>query len=208
MRAGIGKRRGGGNRPLVPQPLSSLSFLPTGRVSFRRRVGDRGRGRRAPIDPAQEADVSVQLAVRETKPISWTRRHLLGLEDLSRAEIETILDAAEGFVETARRKRKKRNDLKGKVVVNLFFEPSTADVRASFAFAAKAWLSADTHDFTPERPAPASARKGAGAFNRYGQEHRGDGHGRDGGAPFHAGGAALAGAAPPMQRHQRGGRGP
>ncbi len=91
--------------------------------------------------------MSVQLAVRETKPMTWTRRHLLGLEELSRAEIETILDAAEGFVETARRKRKKRNDLKGKVVVNLFFEPSTR-TRASFAFAAKR-LGADTHDFTP-----------------------------------------------------------
>ena len=91
--------------------------------------------------------MSVQMAVRETKPITWTRRHLLGLEELSRAEIETVLDAAEGFVETARRKKKKRNDLKGKVVVNLFFEPSTR-TRASFAFAAKR-LGADTHDFTP-----------------------------------------------------------
>ena len=91
--------------------------------------------------------MSVQLAGRETKPTTWTRRHLLGLEDLSRTEIEAILDAAEGFVETARRKRKKRNDLKGKVVVNLFFEPSTR-TRASFAFAAKR-LGADTQDFTP-----------------------------------------------------------
>ena len=79
--------------------------------------------------------------------MTWTCRHLLGLEELSRPEIETILDAAEGFVETARRKKKKRHDLKGKVIVNLFFEPSTR-TRASFAFAAKR-LGADTHDFTP-----------------------------------------------------------
>lgn len=79
--------------------------------------------------------------------MSWTRRHLLGLEELSREEIVAILDAAEGFVETAQRRRHKRDDLKGKVVVNLFFEPSTR-TRASFAFAAKR-LSADTHDFTP-----------------------------------------------------------
>jgi aspartate carbamoyltransferase catalytic subunit len=89
--------------------------------------------------------VSVELAVRESKTARWARRHLLGLEDLNRAEIETILDTAEGFVEVSQRRRKKRSDLKGKVVVNLFFEPSTR-TRASFGFAAKR-LSADTHDF-------------------------------------------------------------
>ena len=38
--------------------------------------------------------------------MTWTRRHLLGLEELSRAEIETVLDAAEGFLDAARRKKK------------------------------------------------------------------------------------------------------
>jgi aspartate carbamoyltransferase catalytic subunit len=91
--------------------------------------------------------VSVELAMREAMPAQWTRRHLLGLEDLSRAEIETILDAAEDFVEVSQRRRKKRADLKGKVVVNLFFEPSTR-TRTSFGLAAKR-LSADTMDFAP-----------------------------------------------------------
>jgi aspartate carbamoyltransferase catalytic subunit len=77
--------------------------------------------------------VTVQLAMPESKPVQWTRRHLLGLEDLSRADIEIILDTAEGFVEVSQRRRKKRSDLKGKVIVNLFFEPSTR-TRASFAF--------------------------------------------------------------------------
>jgi aspartate carbamoyltransferase catalytic subunit len=90
--------------------------------------------------------VSLELAIREPKPIQWTRRHLLGLEDLSRTEIETILDTAEDFVEVSQRRRKKRSDLKGKVVVNLFFEPSTR-TRTSFGLAAKR-LSADTLDFT------------------------------------------------------------
>jgi aspartate carbamoyltransferase catalytic subunit len=72
---------------------------------------------------------------------------LLGLEDLSRLEIDTILDTAEDFVEVSQRRRKKRVDLKGKVVVNLFFEPSTR-TRTSFSLAAKR-LSADTMDFTP-----------------------------------------------------------
>ncbi len=91
--------------------------------------------------------MSVELATRGPRRAHWARRHLLGLEELSRGEIETILDTAEEFVEVSQRRRKKRSDLKGKVVVNLFFEPSTR-TRASFAFAAKR-LSADTHDFTP-----------------------------------------------------------
>jgi aspartate carbamoyltransferase catalytic subunit len=85
--------------------------------------------------------------MREARPIPWTRRHLLGLEDLSREEIETILDTAEEFIEVSERRRKKRGDLKGKVVVNLFFEASTR-TRTSFGLAAKR-LSADTIDFTP-----------------------------------------------------------
>ncbi len=76
----------------------------------------------------------------------WTRRHLLGLEELSRAELETILNCADGFVEVNQRRRKKVPALKGKVVVNLFFEPSTR-TRTSFSLAAKR-LSADTLDFT------------------------------------------------------------
>jgi aspartate carbamoyltransferase catalytic subunit len=81
-----------------------------------------------------------------TATASWTRRHLLGLEELSRAEIETILNTAEQFVETSGRSGRKRSDLLGKVVVNLFFEPSTR-TRTSFALAARR-LSADTVDFT------------------------------------------------------------
>jgi len=90
--------------------------------------------------------VTVELAVKEPKAVVWTRRHLLDLEELSRIEIETILDTAEDFVQVSQRRHKKRSDLKGKVVVNLFFEPSTR-TRSSFGFAAKR-LSADVFDFT------------------------------------------------------------
>jgi aspartate carbamoyltransferase catalytic subunit len=90
--------------------------------------------------------MSVEFAVREPRAIMWTRRHLLDLEDLSRAEIETILDAAEDMVEVSQRRRKRLTTLKGKLVVNLFFEPSTR-TRTSFALAAKR-LSADTIDFS------------------------------------------------------------
>ena len=80
--------------------------------------------------------MSVDLAIPEAKVVAWTRRHLLALEDLSRAEIESILDTAEGYVEVSQRRRKKLTALKGKVVVNLFFEPSTR-TRTSFGLAAK-----------------------------------------------------------------------
>ena len=74
-------------------------------------------------------------------------QHLLGLEDLSAAEITGLLEAADGFHATARSNAEKRTDLKNKVVVNLFFEPSTR-TRMSFGIAARR-LGADTLDFSP-----------------------------------------------------------
>ncbi|MBL8795321.1 MAG: aspartate carbamoyltransferase catalytic subunit [Planctomycetia bacterium] len=80
------------------------------------------------------------------KSRTWHQRHLLGLEDLSRPELETILDTAEEFAEFSQLPGQKRTELKGKTVVNLFFEPSTR-TRTSFSLAARR-LSADTIDFT------------------------------------------------------------
>jgi aspartate carbamoyltransferase catalytic subunit len=90
--------------------------------------------------------VSIDVAIRETKSIQWNRRHLLEVEDLSAEEILTILDRAESFLAVSQPHHKKRTNLKGKVVVNLFFEPSTR-TRTSFGLAARR-LSADTIDFT------------------------------------------------------------
>src|SRR5207249_11525616 len=56
-------------------------------------------------------------------------------------------DTAEHFVEVSQKRRKKRTLLAGRVMVNLFFEPSTR-TRTSFSLAARR-LSADTLDFTP-----------------------------------------------------------
>ncbi len=78
--------------------------------------------------------------------VDWKRRHLLGLEDLSRQEITTILDRAAFFLPLSQPPRTKRSDLAGKVVVNLFFEPSTR-TRTSFGLAARR-LSADVLDFS------------------------------------------------------------
>jgi aspartate carbamoyltransferase catalytic subunit len=83
---------------------------------------------------------------RDLPRVPWTRRHLLGLEELSREELLTYLDTAERFVDVVERKRKKRANLAGKVVVNLFFEPSTR-TRTSFSLAARR-LGADVLDFS------------------------------------------------------------
>ena len=71
----------------------------------------------------------------------WVRKDLLGLEELSREEILLILNQAKGFKEISERRIKKVPTLRGKTVVNLFFEPSTR-TRTSFELAAKR-LSAD-----------------------------------------------------------------
>ncbi len=76
----------------------------------------------------------------------WRRKDLLGLDELSAAEIVHILDTAEGFKEVSTRSIKKVPALRGKVVVNLFFEDSTR-TRTSFALAASR-LSADVLEFT------------------------------------------------------------
>ena len=73
--------------------------------------------------------------------------HLIGLEDLTPAEIVRILDTAEGCVGVGRGDVPKRTDLAGKSVVHLFFEPSTR-TRMSFGLAARR-LGADTLDFSP-----------------------------------------------------------
>ena len=76
----------------------------------------------------------------------WTRPHLLGLEELTAAEIVVILDAAESFVGDDPHSPK-RGDLRGRQIANIFFEPSTR-TRTSFGLAARR-LGADTIDFTP-----------------------------------------------------------
>ena len=76
----------------------------------------------------------------------WTRRHLLGLAELSADEIRFVLDTAESFKEVSTRSVKKVPALRGRVVVNAFFEDSTR-TRMSFGLAAQR-LSADVVEFT------------------------------------------------------------
>ncbi|HKP73139.1 MAG TPA: aspartate carbamoyltransferase catalytic subunit [Pyrinomonadaceae bacterium] len=71
-----------------------------------------------------------------------SRKHLLGIGELSAEEITHILDTAETFQAISQREIKKVPTLRGRTVINLFFEPSTR-TRTSFELAGKR-LSADT----------------------------------------------------------------
>lgn len=71
----------------------------------------------------------------------WNRKDLVGIEDLSREELEAIYTKAEEFKATLHRKQKKLPSLRGYTVINLFMEPST---RTKLAFEVAATrLSAD-----------------------------------------------------------------
>jgi len=78
--------------------------------------------------------------------MSFHHRHLLGIEGLSASDISLILDTAEKMREVSERPLKKVPALRGKLVINLFFEPSTR-TRSSFEIAEKR-LSADTMNFS------------------------------------------------------------
>jgi aspartate carbamoyltransferase catalytic subunit len=81
-----------------------------------------------------------------TTATSLKSRHLLGIEELEAAEIELILDTTSAMKEVAGRTIKKVPTLRGRTVVNLFFEASTR-TRMSFELAEKR-LSADTLGMT------------------------------------------------------------
>ena len=78
-------------------------------------------------------------------PTGWTRRHLLGLEELSPEEISLILDTAVSFKRETAGCTQKISRLAGVTMANLFFENSTR-TRTSFSLAARR-LGADTVDF-------------------------------------------------------------
>ncbi|MDP8258387.1 MAG: aspartate carbamoyltransferase catalytic subunit [Candidatus Aadella gelida] len=77
-----------------------------------------------------------------TETVKWTKKNLLGIQDLSAEEISLILDQTKNFKEVLARSIPKVPALRGKTIVNLFCEASTR-TRASFELAAKR-LSADT----------------------------------------------------------------
>lgn len=76
--------------------------------------------------------------------MTWDRKDLISIEDLTSAEIEIILSTAEAFKKTMSRSQKKLPSLRGKQILNLFLEPSTR-TRVAFETAATR-LSADVID--------------------------------------------------------------
>ena len=59
------------------------------------------------------------------KAVKISKKHLLGIQDLSINDINLILDEAKNFISLNKSKNKKIDILRGKTQINLFFEPST-----------------------------------------------------------------------------------
>src|SRR5579864_6377498 len=87
--------------------------------------------------------------------LSFARRHLLGVEALSRGDILILLDMAEAAIEVSRQIEKKRATLRGRTQINLFFEASTR-TQSSFELAGKR-LGADVMNMST---ANSSVKKG------------------------------------------------
>jgi aspartate carbamoyltransferase catalytic subunit len=101
------------------------------------------------------ADRATGSARQHSTKMPFTQKHLLGLEGVAADEIVHVLDTAKSFVEISERDIKKVPTLRGKTVINLFYEASTR-TRTSFEIAAKR-LSADTINITA---ATSSVQKG------------------------------------------------
>ncbi|MBC7172900.1 MAG: aspartate carbamoyltransferase catalytic subunit [Polyangiaceae bacterium] len=90
----------------------------------------------------------------------FRHRHVLGIEGMSQEDVLQILDAAEAFFEVSRRPIRKVPTLRGKTVINLFYESSTR-TRTSFELAGKR-LSADVINMTVQS---SSVKKGETLFD-------------------------------------------
>src|SRR5215472_10151549 len=86
---------------------------------------------------------------RRTFP--FPARHFLSVHDLEREQVSDLLDLAEGFVALNRQKAKKLDLMKGRTLVNLFFESSTR-TQSSFELAGKR-LGADVVNMAPRASA-------------------------------------------------------
>jgi aspartate carbamoyltransferase catalytic subunit len=93
--------------------------------------------------------------VNPAKEPTFPHRHLLGIEGLSAQDISFLLDLAEAAIEVSRRVEKKRSTLRGRTLINLFFEASTR-TQSSFELAGKR-LGADVMNMSV---ATSSVKKG------------------------------------------------
>ena len=99
------------------------------------------------------------IAALEVQPV-WERRHVLDLDDFTRAEIEIVMETTEAMKEVLGREVPRVPALRGKTIVTLFYEASTR-TRASFELAAKA-LGADVINVTASS---SSVQKGESLYD-------------------------------------------
>ena len=86
------------------------------------------------------------MATKSNKAINISKKHLLGIQDLSINDINLILNESKSFIKLNQSKNKRLNVLNGKTQINLFFEPSTR-TQSSFELAGKR-LGADAVSYT------------------------------------------------------------
>ena len=96
------------------------------------------------LNITQPEDIDIEILKKSG--FSWARKNLLTTKDLKQEEVALILDTAKSFSEILTRQVKKVPALRGKVVINLFYENSTR-TRSSFELAGK-YLSADVTNFS------------------------------------------------------------
>jgi aspartate carbamoyltransferase catalytic subunit len=99
--------------------------------------------------------LAVKMSASHSPGYLFPHKHLLGIEGLSRPDIEALLAMADEEVSTSRQVEKKKSTLRGRTQINLFFEPSTR-TQASFELAGKR-LGADVMNMSV---ANSSAKKG------------------------------------------------
>ena len=168
---------------LIAAIASCRSRPITSARTCRRRSSESVHVRLLEVDGADEVVIderglSMEAIQPATPPLTALRRKdLLSIADLSAEEIVLILDTAEAMKEVGQRAIKKVPTLRGRTVVNLFFEPSTR-TRTSFEIAEKRLerRHAQRRHRDLERGQGRDAR-------RHGDEHRGHGAEHDRAAP-------------------------
>lgn len=88
----------------------------------------------------------IDLESLKEKGFKWVRKNLLSTRDLTKDEVDLIINSSRAFSEILNRQIKKVPTLRGKVIINLFYENSTR-TRSSFELAAK-YLSGDVTNFS------------------------------------------------------------
>ena len=116
-------------------PYSQTSICPRYPYSLAILIGF-GSGQLCVVAGRGRSPYSPWLMQRGAAEAPFPHRHLLGIEGLSPDDINQFLDLADGYVELNRQADKKRSLLRGRTIINCFFESSTR-TRTSFEVAGK-----------------------------------------------------------------------